>query len=850
MKEEEIIEKLQTFHDYLEVGNIWSYCLRWMGWFLIQSLAWLVDGLEGITDSILGIKTFFNSPDVQGFIKNIQPFLYVLLAFSLLYIGYLLIMNKKLNREQIAINLFISIGVIVLLNVGMLKADKFTDKAVEAVDLNEEGTTSEKIIKDGITDVAQLDVNGWKTTNLKKPNKVPQKNIKMIDITEKIDDEFKINDKDGLSDTGKQILKKKLALNGEGKEGLAKLDNGWFDFFPEQYYRWHWDFWTIAITLFVTGMTLLFITIKLAKLCYELAFNSILAQLLAPADVADGQKLKQVLKSIMNTFLIIIMIFISMKVYLMGTQFISDKLDGIAYLIALIAISIAVVDGPVMCERIFGIDAGLKSGWAAVAGGMALAKGAESALGSLGKGGAQLGKLAKSGVGGLSMAGGGVAGMAAGLAKGSGQGEGKQDTLPEQMKKAMGQGQGKGQQEGQQGKGSDLSAHIPGQEQENGKMGQGQSQASGLHQGSSLQEEMKEAESKEGLSHAQDLSSNAQDEQNGSSIVGSEGSGGPGTTSLQDEMKASEGEHGASTTEGASVTQGLSQGKTTLHDEMKAVEGKGGLSSSQGSASLSNGGAKGVGTPSVQGGSSLQQEVKASGGTQGSSSSSNGGSRTVDTPSVQGGSNLQQEIKASGGTQESISPSNGGSQTIDTPSVQGSNTLQQEMNTSGGVQEISSPSNHGSQTIDTPPPVQNGTTLHEEIASTGNASSYTEPSEAPSTTPSVTHASGSVPLQEDIRQAESQVAATQEHHTVPVSSSAPVQNTSSQEVIPSSTQDIPMPNQQRTETRHIGQVIRDKASSAWNGSKTVQQTKRTYQIGRNTGEALHRQMKPKQNKKK
>lgn len=830
MKEEEIIEKLQTFHDYLEVGNIWSYCLRWMGWFLIQSLAWLVDGLEGITDSILGIKTFFNSPDVQGFIKDIQPFLYVLLAFSILYIGYLLIMNKKLNREQIMFNLFISIGVIVLLNVGMLKADKFTDEAVNAVDLNEEGTTSEKIIKDGITDVAQLDVNGWKTTDLKKPNKVPQKNIKMIDITEKIDGDFKISKDKKISETGDEILEKKLALNGEGKEGLAKLDNGWFDFFPEQYYRWHWDFWTIAITLFVTGMTLLFITIKLSKLCYELAFNSILAQLLAPADVADGQKLKQVLKSIMNTFFIIIMIFISMKVYLMGTQFISDKLDGIAYLIALIAISIAVVDGPVMCERIFGIDAGLKSGWAAVAGGVGLAKGIESAMGSVGKGKKaleKLGGLGKTGVGGLSMAGGGMAGMAAGLAKGSGQGQGKQETLPEQMKKATGQGQGKG---------SDLSSHVSGQEQGNGKMEQGQSQAGGLHQGSSLQEEMKAAESKEGGAQGHELSSGLQGEQDSSSTIESEGSGGPGTTSLQDEMKASEGENGVSTTEGVSGTQGLSQGQTTLHDEMKAVEGKGGLSSSQGSTSLSNGGAKAVDTPSVQG------------GTQVSKSPANGGSKTVDTPSVQRGSNIQQEMNTSGRTQGFTSSSNGGPQTIDTPSVQGGSSLQQEMNTSGGTQEIFSPSSHGAQTIDTPPPVQSGTTLQQEMPSTENSSSYEAPSEAPSSMPSVIHTSGSAPLQEDIRQAEAQVAATQESHTV--SSSAPVQNASQQEVVPASTEEIPMPNQQRTETRHIGQVIRDKAVSTWKESKTVHQTKRTYQIGRNTGAGLRGLVKRDQNKKK
>ncbi|RPK03135.1 pLS20_p028 family conjugation system transmembrane protein [Priestia endophytica] len=850
MKDEEIVEKLQTFSDYLEVGNILSYCLRWIGWFIIQALAWLVDGLEGITDSILGIKTFFNSSDVQGFIKDIQPFLYVLLAFSILYIGYLLIMNKKLNREQIAINLFISIGVIVLLNVGMLKVDKFTDEAVDAVDLNEEGTTSEKIIKDGITDVAQLDVNGWKTTDLKKPNKVPQKNIKMIDITEKIDDKFKINKDKELSNDGKDILQKKLALNGEGKEGLAKLDNGWFDFFPEQYYRWHWDFWTIAITLFVTGMTLLFITIKLAKLCYELAFNSILAQLLAPADIADGQKLKQVLKSIMNTFLIIIMIFISMKVYLMGTQFISDKLDGIAYLIALIAISIAVVDGPVMCERIFGIDAGLKSGWAAVAGGVGLAKGIESAMGSVGKGKKaleKLGGLGKSGVGGLSMAGGGMAGMAAGLAKGSGQGQGKQETLPEQMKKATGQGQGKGQQEGQ-GKGSDLSSHVPGQEQGNGKMEQGQSQAGGLNQGSSLQEEMKAAESKEGGAQGHELSSGLQGEQDSSSTIESEGSGGPGTTSLQDEMKALEGETGTSTTEGTSGAQGLGQGQTTLHDEMKAVEGKGGLSSSQGSTSLSKGGAKAVDTPSVQGGSSLQQEVKASGGTQVSKSPANEGSKTVDTPSVQRGSNIQQEMNTSGRTQGFTSSSNGGSQTIDTPSVQGGSSLQQEMNTSGGTQEISSPSSHGSQTIDTPPPVQSGTTLQQEMPSTENSSSYEAPSEAPSSMPSVTHTSGSAPLQEDIRQAEAQVAATQESHTV--SSSASVQNSSQQEVVPASTEEIPMPNQQRTETRHIGQVIRDKAVSTWKESKTVHQTKRTYQIGRNTGAGLRGLVKRDQNKKK
>ncbi|MEH6868153.1 pLS20_p028 family conjugation system transmembrane protein, partial [Priestia megaterium] len=500
MKDEEILKKLHEFSDYLDVGNILSYLLRKLGWACIQLLSFLVDGLEGITDSVLGVKAFFNSPEIQDFITKIQPFLYVLLAFSFLYIGYMLIIQKKVNREQIMINIFISMAVLLLLNTSMLKADKFTDQAIEAVDLNEKGTVSEKIIKSNITDVAQFDLTKWKSPKLKESNKVPQKNIMMIDITEKIDKDFEVSKGKDLSNDSKKILESKTAIAPDGKEGLVELDNGWFDFFPELYYRWSWNFWTIAISLFVIGMTLLFTSIKLAKLCYELGFNAILAQLVAPADVADGQKLKAVLKNIVNTFLVIIMIFISMKVYLMGTVFISDKLEGIPYLIALIAFSIAVVDGPVMCERLFGIDAGLKSGWGALAGGFAMAKGLESSIGMMGrtlKGGANLakgvGNVGKGlGSGALQTAA-GVGGLGKGLAT-QGNKE-KQPALHEEMKKAgmagekgntasKGQNTGNGQKAQQQGLSST-------EKQEGGKNTEGK--GAGQGQGSSLQDEMQAA---------------------------------------------------------------------------------------------------------------------------------------------------------------------------------------------------------------------------------------------------------------------------------------------------------------------------------------------------------------------
>jgi hypothetical protein len=374
VSEEEIYETLTKFEEFLHVGNMGTVGARWLGWAFIQGLAWLVDGLENITNTVLGIKLFYTSDGVQEFVQSIQPFLYVLLAFSILYVGYMLIMNRKIKRDQIAMNLFISIAVILLLNTGMNQADKFTDAAIDAVDVNEDGTISEKIIKEGITDVALFDVNGWKSTELEESNNIPQERIKNIQISQQIDSDFEISEGQDISEKGKDLLDQKMDYDALGNGKVVELEDSWLSYFEEKYFRYHWDFWTIIITLVVLGFTLSFISIKLAKLGYELAFNYILATIVAPADVANGQMLKEVLKRILNTFLIIIMIFISMKVYLMGTEFIRDEFEGIPYLIALIAISIAVIDGPAICERIFGIDAGLKNGWQTIMGGVAAGK--------------------------------------------------------------------------------------------------------------------------------------------------------------------------------------------------------------------------------------------------------------------------------------------------------------------------------------------------------------------------------------------------------------------------------------------------------------------------------------------
>ncbi|MDP9580591.1 UNVERIFIED_ORG: hypothetical protein J2X74_006523 [Bacillus sp. 1751] len=933
MKDEEILKKLHEFSEYLDVGNIVTYMLRKVGWACIQLLSFLVDGLEGITDSILGIKSFFNSPEIQDFITKIQPFLYVLLAFSFLYIGYMLIIQKKVNREQIMINIFISMAVLLLLNTSMLKADKFTDQAIKAVDLNEKGTVSEKIIKSNLTDVAQFDLTKWKSPKLKESNKVPQKNIMMIDITEKIDDKFKVSKDKELSADGKDIITHKTALTPDGKDGVAELDNGWFDFFPELYYRWSWNFWTIAISLFVIGMTLLFTSIKLAKLCYELGFNAILAQLVAPADVADGQKLKAVLKNIVNTFLVTIMIFISMKVYLMGTVFISDKLEGIPYLIALIAFSIAVVDGPVMCERLFGIDAGLKSGWGAIAGGFAMAKGIESSIGMMGrtlKGGANLakgvGNVGKGlGSGALQTAA-GVGGFGKGLAT-QGNKE-KQPALHEEMKKAgmageKGNAASKGQNAGNEQKAQQQGLSST-EKQEGGKNTEGNSsKGKGSVQGTSLQDEMQAAgvstDSQGSTSSVEGGNTSLHDEMQASGYAegASEGTGSSvegGSASLHDEMQASGYAEGASEGTGFSVEGG----SASLHDEMQASgysesanEGTG-SSVEGGSASLhdemqasgqsrsTNGGSSSVGKASTP----LYGEMQASG----QSGSTNGGSSSVGKTSAP----LHDEMQASGhsgntnGGSSSIGKASaplhdeirtsgyGGSTSEGSSSVGSVSTpVHEEIQTSGyggstseggsSVGSVSTPvheeiqtSGYGGSTNEGSSSVGNvSTPVHEEIQTSGYGGSISEggssvgnvstpvheeiqtsgyggsTSEGGSSVENVSYPTPtrepSVSMPTVMDQAQAQVAATQEPRQV--------KQQVEQDTVPASTKDIPMPHQNRIETRNIAQVVKDnfkggvgKVKERIDNSQTLYKTKRSYQIGRNTGRDLRNLGSKKRNK--
>ncbi|TCI43002.1 hypothetical protein EVJ23_13295 [Exiguobacterium sp. SH1S1] len=259
----------------------------------------------------------------------------------------------------------------------MSRIQEFSDEAIVEIGADSlydgEASLSESILKRNVHDLIEHDSNNFDAATGESLNAIPTELIDNIRINEIFDK----NNYD-LSATGNKLAESYILWNGK-ETSLGKLDQGGVEWNNQYYYRYQPNWLTIFVTLGIMGFTLFSIAYKLARLSFELAFNYVLAILVAPADLHSGQKTKKVIQSILNTFLVIILIFVSIKLYTIGTAYLAETLDGFAYLIALIAFSVALIDGPNMVERLFGIDAGLKRGWGVALGAYAAGKGVTSA---------------------------------------------------------------------------------------------------------------------------------------------------------------------------------------------------------------------------------------------------------------------------------------------------------------------------------------------------------------------------------------------------------------------------------------------------------------------------------------
>ncbi len=360
MVEKEIISVLLNYSEYFTKSDFILYGFRIVGWFFIKGLSFLVNKLEDVVDSVTKVTDFFNSPEITALINKFKPLLGLLLVASIIFIGYQLMINKKFDRSRVPMNIILALCIVVAMPLAMDKLNTLSNKVIG--EIQGDVHFANQIIENNITDLYLLDEANFPIKDdgtvgdISLKNNLGNNNIK-INPNEEID-RSKVNNK--------KVFENEVIFDSAGNPTLNKIV-GLFKW-DDEYYRFHINFFTIIVTLAITAFVMIFTAIKMIKLSIELACSKVMTTFVAVADLSGGQRIRQSINGIISIFVAMISTMLMLKLYVMGTAYLSDKISGVGTILAMIGCAIFVIDGPNYIEKMFGVDAGLSSVWRTITG--------------------------------------------------------------------------------------------------------------------------------------------------------------------------------------------------------------------------------------------------------------------------------------------------------------------------------------------------------------------------------------------------------------------------------------------------------------------------------------------------
>jgi len=384
----DLYEKLSRI---LSNKNIVKDFFRWLGWQIARLLAILCDACEDLYKYANNTLSFIYSDKVAQFISEWKYVIYGVLIISLILFGISLMTNKKPERSKLLSGVFIAIIVLTgLTNSMQTITDKVATYSTELIGTS--SSSAELVVKNAIVDLYYVEAYDFSDQAIEQGNQLRTNRILNIDPNSTI----KASD-DGLSNP--DFFTKRTDDSKDGEVILIDIDDGGItDLNNDTYYRYYIDFTTIFFTLSATAIVMVFTSFKVVKIMYEIIVNEILALLLAAGNWAEANKLKEVVKSLFTLFFSVFMCSVMIHIFFIYSAFISDTVDNkVARGLLLVFGAFAVIDGPNIVEKIFGVDAGLSSTFRSVStlffagrGLASMASGATHAVGAFARGGAHV----------------------------------------------------------------------------------------------------------------------------------------------------------------------------------------------------------------------------------------------------------------------------------------------------------------------------------------------------------------------------------------------------------------------------------------------------------------------------
>jgi hypothetical protein len=412
---DEYINVYKNNADILENNSIISSAIRSLLWYITKAIVFIADASEKLYDTAFGFIDITLNEKVSAFIDAFKPVIVGIMALSLLYLGFVFILSHD-KKPNLAINICIFALVVTMgttlfaeLNSGILAfktgVDSITDK--------KNSSQVYKVIDDNLidlVDIASLDGSKFKSlvkldyAHANKNSKdgkdtyyhsgINRETFSQIDYNEVLNyDAAQFN----WDTASKKILQNKLNVVVPGKKFTTReVYNGFgwnsgddADMGNEFYYRYKFHFLNAWISL----IALIIIYITMSYKCVRVEFELVVARLLAflySAELSGGEKIKKILVFIRDSYILLCITVICIKVYGIMTGIIHSRIDnGFVEAVFVLFTAFAVIDGPNLVERLLGLDAGLKSSAARLLAAYGAAKGAAKGVRSGAKGASQ-----------------------------------------------------------------------------------------------------------------------------------------------------------------------------------------------------------------------------------------------------------------------------------------------------------------------------------------------------------------------------------------------------------------------------------------------------------------------------
>lgn len=362
--------------SYVVNSDIITDALHSIGWMLVKLLQSLADACESLYRVVFQLIDFTTWDSLENFLSQFRYAFTAFLALALFALGIMLIFNHE-KKPKIIINLclaaFILCGSTAVLS-GINDALKVWNNAL----LDTQTTSSCELIRGSMLDWLYIDdtasIAGINSDNIEShvyPS-VTDRDIEMIDINETID-----YDEADISADAQSIFSQKLvyAYGADGK--LAEVSDGVLGtgIFSEFYYRYHIDFFTLYLKLLALLIVYLCMAYKVVRLIIEIVQARVVSVLYA-ADMTSHQKTARILCAIRDSYFVLLLITVFVKIYILAQLYIDTQIDAGALVKAIMTLflAFAIIDGPNFIQQLTGVDAGLQSGFGKL---YAAAKGSE-----------------------------------------------------------------------------------------------------------------------------------------------------------------------------------------------------------------------------------------------------------------------------------------------------------------------------------------------------------------------------------------------------------------------------------------------------------------------------------------